>query len=122
MNDYIEHHGIKGMKWGIRRFQNEDGSLTPDGKKRYSYKDAYKIAREQSEISRDYKRTHPTAYLYEREDYARKQIRKKYGKEAVDALVTYNRINLAAGIIGAGITALRARDFIKTYGNFKPFN
>ena len=29
------HHGIKGMKWGVRRFQNEDGSLTTAGKKRY---------------------------------------------------------------------------------------
>lgn len=29
------HHGIKGMKWGVRRFQNKDGSLTPAGKKRY---------------------------------------------------------------------------------------
>lgn len=31
----LYHHGIKGMKWGIRRFQNEDGSLTASGKKRY---------------------------------------------------------------------------------------
>lgn len=30
------HHGIKGMKWYVRRFQNKDGSLTPAGKKRYS--------------------------------------------------------------------------------------
>ncbi len=29
------HHGIKGQKWGIRRYQNEDGSLTIEGKKRY---------------------------------------------------------------------------------------
>lgn len=35
MNDYLEHHGILGQKWGIRRFQNPDGSLTPAGKKRY---------------------------------------------------------------------------------------
>ena len=27
--------GVKGMKWGVRRYQNEDGSLTPAGKKRY---------------------------------------------------------------------------------------
>lgn len=32
----LYHQGIKGMKWGIRRFQNKDGTLTPDGKKRYS--------------------------------------------------------------------------------------
>lgn len=32
---YLTHHGIKGQKWGIRRFQKKDGSLTPAGKKRY---------------------------------------------------------------------------------------
>lgn len=34
-NDYIAHHGILGQKWGIRRFQNDDGSLTPEGRQRY---------------------------------------------------------------------------------------
>ena len=33
---YLSHHGIKGQKWGIRRYQNEDGSLTSAGKSRYS--------------------------------------------------------------------------------------
>ncbi len=33
---FLAHHGILGMKWGIRRFQNKDGSLTSEGKKRYS--------------------------------------------------------------------------------------
>lgn len=36
----LEHHGIKGMRWGVRRFQNKDGSLTPAGKKRYGSADA----------------------------------------------------------------------------------
>lgn len=31
---YLAHHGIKGQKWGIRRFQNPDGTRTPLGKKR----------------------------------------------------------------------------------------
>ena len=35
MNLY--HHGIKGQKWGVRRYQNEDGSLTEAGKRRYRY-------------------------------------------------------------------------------------
>ena len=33
--DILEHHGILGQKWGVRRYQNEDGSLTPEGRKRY---------------------------------------------------------------------------------------
>lgn len=43
---YIYHHGVKGQKWGVRRYQNSDGSLTDAGKKRYSNKAArgyYKV-------------------------------------------------------------------------------
>lgn len=33
-DEYLIHHGIKGQKWGVRRYQNKDGSLTRAGKKR----------------------------------------------------------------------------------------
>lgn len=36
-NDYLAHHGIKGQKWGQRRYQNLDGSLTAEGRKRLGY-------------------------------------------------------------------------------------
>ena len=32
---YLAHYGVKGQKWGVRRYQNKDGSLTPAGKKLY---------------------------------------------------------------------------------------
>lgn len=35
-NGKLQHHGIKGMRWGRRRYQNHDGSLTPAGKQRYN--------------------------------------------------------------------------------------
>ena len=38
------HWGIKGMKWGVRRYQNKDGSLTPAGIKRYAKQDAKEYA------------------------------------------------------------------------------
>lgn len=33
-SDSLKHHGIKGQKWGVRRYQNKDGTLTAKGKKR----------------------------------------------------------------------------------------
>lgn len=35
MNAYLAHYGTKNMKWGVRRYQNEDGTLTPEGISRY---------------------------------------------------------------------------------------
>jgi len=36
---YLSHHGIKGQKWGVRRYQNNDGSLTAQGRRKYNVND-----------------------------------------------------------------------------------
>lgn len=47
----LMHHGIKGQKWGIRRYQNEDGSLTNRGKSRYGH--GKEVAKEHTKLYYD---------------------------------------------------------------------
>ncbi len=51
--EYLEHHGILGQKWGVRRYQNADGSLTDAGKKRYEKEQRKAIAKERKEASKN---------------------------------------------------------------------
>jgi hypothetical protein len=49
---YIAHHGIKGQRWGIRRYQNEDGSLTPAGVRRYQKLDEKWVRKKSDKVYR----------------------------------------------------------------------
>lgn len=50
MNNELQHHGILGMKWGIRRYQNPDGSLTELGQRRLDRKDSKWAHRREEKI------------------------------------------------------------------------
>lgn len=79
-NNSLTHHGILGMKWGRRRYQNKDGSLTAAGKKRYGDKD------ESSEDTVEQKKArilkNPTAEdVYKnREIFSDKEIQNLYNR------------------------------------------
>lgn len=96
---YIAHYGIKGQKWGIRRFQNEDGSLTNSGKKRYSSfttrryaKKAEKYKAKAEEVSKSKNQdVKDKRYGYElkQKEYSQRAIRSqqfddRYAKELSD--------------------------------------
>lgn len=82
--DYILHYGVKGMKWGQRRYQNEDMSLTPEGKRRYSNgstRDAVKA------YSKQFDKASSMSDSADRAWAEAKSARKKMGKTAVGRTV-----------------------------------
>lgn len=93
INDTLQHHGIKGQHWGIRRYQNEDGSLTSVGKKRYDVdvetaKNKYDIAKRNTKeaVKEYYNRTSDdsTSKYYKSlkdEKYAKEKLKKEFLKE-----------------------------------------
>ena len=72
MNNNLQHHGIKGQKWGVRRFQNKDGSLTLAGRKRQKQNDG--------PIHEDHSKSHDT-----------KSVKSMSDKELRDRI---NRLNM----------------------------
>ena len=72
--DYVAHHGVLGMKWGIRRYQNKDGSLTPKGKARLYGKDGTEPLEHRLDRAID-----AAKYDYDISD-VHKKLSMKYGK------------------------------------------
>lgn len=92
----LYHWGIKGMKWGVRRFQNKDGSLTLAGRRRYADDEASKkavttakenLTKSKKELNKAYSEyQRKTAYgmVYDKkalDDYTKVAQKKQYAKE-----------------------------------------
>ena len=117
MNDFNElhslyHHGIKGQKWGIRRFQNEDGTLTEGGKARYNKdltkKDPKKMSME--ELQKD------IARLQAEKNYEQLLKNKTPGSKTMIDQISH--ATMAAAVTFAGtFGALKLKDYIHAKGS-----
>lgn len=100
MVDYICHHGVKGMKWGVRRYQNKDGTRTPEGKEMRVYRDrAIRAARTKKDMDTLFNKLSPDDkhltgsdrdakewLKFEEGEYVVKRFLSKYGDEPIAAM------------------------------------
>lgn len=95
----IAHHGIKGQKWGVRRYQNEDGTLTKAGQRRYE---------------RDVRKYEKRVKRYERGKKLYSEGHTIQGENIKNGFANLGTL-AAAGLAGAAITAT-GKDFVMKRG------
>lgn len=119
--EMLEHHGIKGQKWGVRRFQNKDGTRTALGKKRESSPDAKEKEARKADVKN--RRTMSDADLKKRIERMRleKEYKtlvdedtapgKRYVSEILSAAGKKTLTIAAAGALAYGVKAAMTKEF-----------
>ena len=115
----LTHWGIKNMKWGIRRFQNKDGSLTPEGGKRYNGSD-YQPRKSLGQKISDYKKASAKKKQLEKARAARAE--KKRAEEEAEAKAEQRKKDVESGKIKAkDLTSDELRDRINRMNDEKRY-
>ena len=130
MNNELMHYGVLGMKWGIRRYQNPDGTLTPEGKKRYRdgkvntlANDVYRIAKEkEKKITEDVSKAADAAntnlYMLGNRLKTQESIARKIEKISEEKGVTYEEAShIKDAVRYTSVTS--NSDFVNSYNKMK---
>ena len=115
-NDFLAHHGIKGQKWGIRRYQNPDGTLTAEGRERYKevFKNSFSyqnstpsFVKVHNNLISKYKANNPNASKEDIQNLRKSlnKLDKEYVKENLDKFALADEITTFKGTTKLGISA-----------------
>ena len=106
----LYHHGIKGQKWGVRRFQKKDGTLTAAGKKRYNDSDGSNDSA--SDKPKKFKVTHRMVL---EKKYRDQGMSEEEAKAAADKRIKVEKVvAVAAGVTVAACTAYYLKNKISS--------
>lgn len=108
METYLVHHGIKGQKWGVRRYQNEDGSYTAAGRARYYNSDG--------SLTRAGERRKQSRQAWADRQQERIESIKRYHKQWKDELDDLNEKGTHSKTFKDRYGKLSDREFEEDYG------
>lgn len=113
----LYHHGIKGMKWGVRRYRKTDGSLTPAGKKRYSNAVVKTVGKAVSKSKRKREADKASRRNRLEKGYREKGMTEEQAKAAVDRRLKIEKTVMIAGALTmTAATAYYAKNkYMATY-------